>query len=54
MLFYEGKDILLSKAVNIVAVAVVAAGALRAVAEPAIPNPLLNLVMVLACIKSPR
>jgi hypothetical protein len=36
MLFDEAEDILLSKAVNIVAVAVVATGALQAVAEPAI------------------
>ena len=34
--FDEGKDILLADAVNVVAVAVVATGALQAVAEPAI------------------
>jgi hypothetical protein len=48
MLFNEGEDIPLAEAVNIVAVAVVATGALEPVAEPPIRNPLLNLVVVFA------
>lgn len=48
MLFDEDKDILLAETVNVAAVAIVATGALQAVAEPAVGNPLLNLVVVLS------
>ena len=48
VLFDEGKDILFSKAMNVVAVAVVAMRALQPVAKPAVRNPLLNPGVVLA------
>ena len=50
MLFNKGENILLTEAVDVVAVAVVATGALQPVGKPAVRNPLLNLVVVFASI----
>jgi len=48
VLLDEGEDILLAEAMNVVAVAIVPLVSLSSVPEPAVGNPFLNLVLVLA------